>query len=549
MERKQIVVAACLSCLIGMPMYAAAKEPKSITLTEIGRYSAGASTVADEPRTEIVAFDPATTRLFSVNLNLRQLDVLDLSNPATPVLAQSVPLGGKPNSVAAHDGIVAVAVEGAQKTDAGNVQFFNTSGALLNKLTVGALPDMVTFSPNGRWLLVANEGEPSSYNNNPVPSVDPEGSVSIIDMKHDVTSLTQLDVRTATFSQTIPQVNPSSIRVYGPNATFAQDMEPEYITVSHDSKTAWVVLQENNAIAILHITSATFTKLVGLGFKDHKLAANKLDASDRDVPGSSNNGIINIRNWPVSGIYEPDSIANYRVKGDTYLVMANEGDTRDYPPGFTEEVRVGALSLDASSFASQGYPDVSTTTGLRNNDNLGRLTVTNTLGNTDADTDFEQLYVPGGRSFSIRRADGSLVFDSGDEFEQRTAELVPTLFNSQGDAASFDTRSDNKGPEPEALALGKVSGRMYAFIGFERTGGVIVYDISNPKAPIFTTYVTTAPTDLAPEGMIFIKKKDSPTHRPLLVVSHEVSNTITIFEIQKDDGDDDNDEDDEDNED
>ncbi len=161
MEGRQIVAAACLSCLIGTPILAAAKEPKSIALTEIGRYSAGASTVADEPRTEIAAFDPATKRLFSVNLNLRRLDVLDLNNPASPVLAQSVSLGGKPNSVAVHDGIVAVAVEGAQKTDLGSVQFFNASGALLNKLTVGALPDMLTFSPDGRWLLVANEGEPS----------------------------------------------------------------------------------------------------------------------------------------------------------------------------------------------------------------------------------------------------------------------------------------------------------------------------------------------------------------------------------------------------
>ncbi|RPH81441.1 MAG: hypothetical protein EHM80_02345 [Nitrospiraceae bacterium] len=234
------------------------------------------------------------------------------------------------------------------------MKFFNASGTLLNTLTVGALPDMLIFSPNGKWLLVANEGEPSSYNNNPVPSVDPEGSVSLIDMTQSVTSLTQLDVRTATFSPSIPQVNPTSIRTYGPNATFAQDIEPEYITVSHDSKTAWVTLQENNAIGILDIPTATFTKIVGLGFKDHLLPENQLDASDRDMLGSSNNGIINIRNWPVLGMYEPDAIASYRVKGETYLVTANEGDTRDYPPGFTEEARVGALSLDAATFCRPG---------------------------------------------------------------------------------------------------------------------------------------------------------------------------------------------------
>ena len=422
MKFEQAIVGIGLLSVMGLPMSVEASDSKSITLKQIGRYSAGASTAPDEPRAEIAAYDPPSKRLFSINLNLRQLDVLDLSNPESQVLApvQTVPLGGKPNSVAVHDGSVAVAVAGPQKTEPGTVKFFSTSGALLNTLTVGALPDMLVFSPNGKWLLVANEGEPNSYNNNPVPSVDPEGSVSVIDLTPGVTSLTQLNVRTAMFSLAIPQENASSIRIYGPNATFAQDIEPEYITVSRNSKTAWVTLQENNAIGILDIPTATFTKLVGLGFKDHSLTGNKLDASDRDVPGASNNGIINIRNWPVFGMYEPDAIASYHVNGDTYLVTANEGDTRDYPPGFSEEARVGTLTLDAGAFATQGYSDVTTgETGLRNNDNLGRLTVTNVNGAKElaTDTEFERLYVPGGRSFSIRRANGTLAYDSGDELE------------------------------------------------------------------------------------------------------------------------------------
>jgi DNA-binding beta-propeller fold protein YncE len=206
MKFEQAIVGIGLLSAIGLPMTVEASNSKSITLKQIGRYSAGASTVPDEPRAEIAAYDPASKRLFSINLNLRQLDVLDLSNPESQVLApiQTVPLGGKPNSVAIRDGIIAVAVEGTQKTDPGTVKFFNTSGALLNTLTVGSLPDMLVFSPNGKWLLVANEGEPNSYNNNPVPSVDPEGSVSVIDMTPGVTSLTQLNVRTATFSLAIP---------------------------------------------------------------------------------------------------------------------------------------------------------------------------------------------------------------------------------------------------------------------------------------------------------------------------------------------------------
>ncbi len=540
MKTKLLLMAVSLLGLTGTSVEVEAKDSRSITLTQIGRYSAGPSTVADEPRAEITAFDPASKRLFSINLNLRQLDILDLSAPETPVPVQSVALGGKPNSVAVHHGIVAVAVEGAQKTDPGSVKFFTASGTFLKQLTVGALPDMLVFSPNGRWLLVANEGEPNNYNQ--ANSIDPDGSVSIINLRSDITSLAQSDVRTALFNGSIPQDNPSSIRIFGPNATISTDLEPEYITVSHDSKTAWVTLQENNAMAVLDIPSATFTKIVGLGFKDHLQSPNKLDASDRDVPGSSNNGIINIRNWPVLGMYQPDSIASYRVKGQTYLVMANEGDARDYT-GFAEEARVGTLSLDTAAFAAQGFPDVTNgTDGLRNNDNLGRLTVTNTLGNTDGDTEFERLYAFGARSFSIRKADGTLVYDSGDDLEQRTATLVPTIFNSNGAADTFDTRSDNKGPEPEGLVLGKIAGRTYAFIGLERTGGIMVYDISRPESPTFVTYANTAPTDLAPEGLLFIKGKDSPNGKPLLVVSHEVSNTVTIFQIEcdrEDDGDED----------
>ena len=219
-----------LFSIIGTSVTVEASDSRSIALKQIGRYSAGVSTNPDEPRAEISAFDAGSKRLFSINLNLRQLDILDLSAPETPVLVQTVPLGGKPNSVAVRRGVVAVALEGTQKTDPGSVKFFNTSGMFLNQLSVGALPDMLTFSPNGRWLLVANEGEPNSYNQ--VDSVDPEGSVSIIEIREDVTSLTQLDVRTAGFDPAIPQENASSIRVFGPNAPLAKALEPAYIPAS-----------------------------------------------------------------------------------------------------------------------------------------------------------------------------------------------------------------------------------------------------------------------------------------------------------------------------
>jgi hypothetical protein len=538
------IVALLGSTLLGLPKAVQADKKdkdtkREITLTQIGRYEAGTCTPACT-RAEIAAYDPATRRLFAINANQLRLDVLDISTPINPAPAfPPIPLGIGllPNSVAIHDGIVAVAMQVADpnKTMPGVVKFFDTDGNLLNQVTVGALPDMLVFSSNGRWLLVANEGEPSSY---VTPSLltDPEGSVSIIDMRGGAALLTQDDVRTATFDDSIPKINESSIRIYGPGATLAQDLEPEYIAVSHDSQTAWVTLQENNAIAILDIEKGEFTRLVGLGFKDHSQRGSGLDASDRDLEvdnGPLKDG-VNIKNWPVFGIYEPDAIASYRVKGETYLVMANEGDTRADWPGFNEEVRVGAVEEDTNVplyvLDPAAFPN---STDLKQAANLGRLTVTKATGDKDNDGDFERIMVPGARSFSIRKRDGSLVFDSGEQFEQKIAALVPDLFNSDGTAASFNTRSDNKGPEPEGVAIGKVFGRTYAFIGLERAGGIMVYDISDPERPFFVDYANTSSTDISPEGILFISEEDSPNGRPLLVVSHEISNTTTIFEISK----------------
>jgi DNA-binding beta-propeller fold protein YncE len=502
---KPIGLAALLCIAICSPAVSA-QRVKQISLTPIGRYSAGPGIES----AEIAAYDPATKRIFSINPALSQVDVLDIADPTNPTLAFTFAVNGRPNSVAFHEGVLAVAVENSPKTDPGFVQLFDTEGTLLNTVTVGALPDMLTFTPNGRRLLVANEGEPSDDY-----SIDPEGSVSIINLKAGAGNLTQDDVRTATFNDAIAKLNASSIRQYGPDATLAQDLEPEYITISRDSKTAWITLQENNAIAVLDVEAGVFTQLVGLGFKDHSLPDNGLDASDRD-------GGINIANWPAFGIYQPDAIDSYRLGKETYLVMVNEGDTRAFA-GFNEEARVSALTLDPTVFPNAEI--------LKEDANLGRLTVTNATGDTDGDGDFDQILVPGGRSFSIRTTQGELVFDSGDQFEQITRREVPELFNSNGTSDTFDTRSDNKGAEPEALVLGKAFGRTYAFIGLERTGGILVYDISDPFKPSFVHYVNTSPDDISAEGLLFVDEKDSPNGNPLLIVSHEISSTTTIFEI------------------
>lgn len=479
---------------------------------------------------EISAFDSGSDHLFVVAGST--VEIYNVSNTGTLTLAGSLTTGftppagtqAIPNSVAVKNGIVAVAYAiqntstNAQQT--GQVSFYNASnGNFLNSVAVGALPDMLTFTPDGTKVLVANEGEPNSYGQ--ANSVDPEGSVSIINIAGGVANATVAQASFTSFNSQIATLKAAGVRITGPGSTVAKDLEPEYIAVSPDGQTARITLQENNAIAILDIASATITDILPLGAKNYNLPGNGLDASDRDLTSSS--GKINIQNWPVFGLYQPDAIASFTANGQTYYITANEGDSRDYT-GFSEEIRVGAAGyvLDPTVF-----PNAAT---LKQNTNLGRLTVTNATGDTDGDGDFDRIEAFGGRSFSIWNASGNQIFDSGDQFEQITATKVPILFNSDGAADTFDTRSDNKGPEPEGVAIGVINNRTYAFIGLERTGDVIVYEVTNPNKPSFVQYINT-PEDTAIEGLTFVSAAESPTGKPLLVTTAEVSKTVAVFEV------------------
>lgn len=482
---------------------------------------------------EIPAFDPASDRVYVVAasiVNVYQM-AADGSLSALPSLAPgfAVPAGkvAAPNSVAIKGGIVAVAYEIKDATtnahEPGRVSFFNAAdGSFINAVTVGYLPDMLTFSPDGKKVLVANEGEPNSYGQ--ATSFDPEGSVSIIDLSAGVAAATVANAGFASFNGQAASLKAAGVRIFGPGATVAQDLEPEYITITPDGSTAIVTLQEANAAAVIDIATATVTTIAPLGTKDFNLPGNGFDASDRDVNGTAaGGGKINIQNWPVKGMYQPDAIANFTVGGVTYYITANEGDSRAYT-GFSEEVRVGDASyvLDPTAF-----PNAAT---LKLPANLGRLQLTNASGDTDGDGDFDVIMAFGGRSFTIWDPVGTPVYDSGDKLERITATRTPTVFNSDGTAASFDTRSDNKGPEPEGVVTGVIGGRTYAFVGLERVGDVMVFDVSNPRAPEFVQYINT-PEDVAVEGLVFVSAADSPTGKPLLITAAEVSNTVAVFEI------------------
>ncbi len=497
------------------------------------------STVTSSNGAEISAFDPINDRIFTVAGPAFEYYTLDVNGAISA--STNVPFGFTssgnnilPNSVAIRNGIVAVSYAIQNTTTLaqlpGVVAFYNANDAsFISQVTVGYLPDMVTFNPDGTKVLTANEGEPNSYNQ--AASFDPEGSVSIIDVSGGFVAPTVVTAGFTSFNAQIATLKAAGVRIYSPSAdianvngafaTVAEDLEPEYITFNADGTKAIITLQEANAVAELDMATSTITQILPLGLKDHNLPGNGLDASDQDGPNAGK--IINIQNWPIKGMYQPDAIASFIVAGNTYYITANEGDSRAYT-GFNEEVRVGnaAYVLDPTIF-----PNGAT---LKQNANLGRLQLTNATGDTDGDGDFDEIHALGARSFTIWNSSLGKVFDSGDQLEQITSSLSAASFNSDGTAASFDGRSDNKGPEPEAVTTGMVNGILYAFVGSERTGDIFVYDISNPMAPVFKQYINTL-ADLGVEGLIFVSATDSPTGKALVISSAENSKTVSVYEF------------------
>ncbi|MCH1868515.1 choice-of-anchor I family protein [Nocardioides sp. CFH 31398] len=516
-------------------------DDAALSVEPLGTYRTG---VFDQSAAEIVHFHAATQRLFVVNALSGALDVLDASDPADPtketsLLASDVPGlpddGVTANSVAVReDGLLAVALEAPVKTDPGWIAFADAESLdWLGYVQVGALPDMVTITDDGERAVVANEGEPADDY-----SVDPEGSVAVVELPTGLTAPVQDDVRTAdfhAFEQGGSRPLPSGVRVFGPEVgegfRVSRNLEPEYVTT--DGPTAYVALQENNAVAVVDLDGAEVTDLLPLEPVDHSAEGHGLDTSDRD-------GEVAIEPRPVQGLPMPDGIESYTAGGTTYLVTANEGDAREWGD-YAEPERAGDLTVCADSPAA----------GLLGDTELGRLNVTTASGYDEAGACYAELYSFGSRSFSVWTTDGERVFDSADAFEQLTAEAVPDFFNSAHDTTTFDTRSDDKGPEPENLDVGRVGGRTYAFVGLERIGGLMVFDVTDPADSAFVTYVNNRDFsvsvgdaedpeavldqagDLGPEGVEFIGAADSPTGAPLVAVGNEVSGTTTIFGVDR----------------
>ena len=565
----------------------AQKHEQHLSLVEAGRYQ---SNIFDQSAAEIVTFDKTTKQTFVVNAQSGKIDVIDSLDIDKPTLFKNLDIkadikqhlkkqAGAANSVDVYNGLLAVAIEAQVKTDNGWVAFYNTKDlSFVSAYELGALPDMLTFTPNGKQLVVALEGEPSAGNY----AIDPEGEIAVIDIEwHNEslnTHITRLDF--TDFNKTGKRFNelPKGIMLNGYRATISQDIEPEYIAVNQDNSKAFVALQENNAIAIIDLVSKKIQRIMPLGFKDHLQKGNEIDGNDKDKQAL-------LTNQPLLGMYQPDSIATTRINGIDYLITANEGDDRSdwvadlsqtecekglfyyhiednncaddikLKDAFDTEIyspKADAATLDLSHFAEGG-----TLASTVNRMNFSH-SLTAQHGDLDGDGKIDRLLTFGGRSFSIWDINKStMVFDSGSDFERITAEVYGSDFNQSHNKLKAENRSAKKGPEPEALTTGVIDGKTYAFIGLERMGGIMVYDISQPSEAKFIQYLnsrdmTVDPSDnkqkntqgittyqvdagdLGPEGIKFVEAKASPTGTPILIVGNEVSGTTRFYRINLD---------------
>lgn len=549
--RPALLGATALLALATAAPALAAPAGDGVTLTPRGTHVTGQF---DESAAEIVAHDPRSQRYFVVNALSGAVDVLDARDPDAPTKLRDLTVAGlesadgstidaaaQVNSVSVQDGLLAAAVEAGDKTSPGWVAFFRTRGkvAFLGAVRTGVQPDNLTFTPDGSRVVTANEAEPADDF-----SADPAGSVGVVDVDRALAGR-QAASRLAGFRAFEGDALPEGVRVYGPDVAVpdgqrpagrvARNLEPEYVTVDATSRTAYVTVQEANTVAAVDLRRARVQELMPLGTKDWASSGAGFDASDRD-------GAADLRRWEVSGLYLPDSIASYRVRGTTYLVTANEGDAREWGDYVDSE----RLADSRYPLCEDVFPDAGT---LLADEALGRLNVSDEDGirGQGEAACREEIVSLGGRSFSIWTTDGERVYDSGSRFEVLLAGGAggtdpAVAFNATNDDNdSFDNRSDDKGPEPEGLALGRVGGRTYAFVGLERVGGVMTFDVTAPRRARFVDYVndrdfsadaaTPEAGDLGPEGLAFVSRQDSPVRRPLVAVGNEISGTTTVFSV------------------
>ncbi|MDF2869438.1 MAG: alkaline phosphatase-like protein [Anaerocolumna sp.] len=495
---------------VSAPVYGVKNEDSKLTIEKTASYDSGVVN-EDGGSAEIVKYNKDNQKYYVINGTTGNLDVVPRAISAKGFSVnlkaelESLIHGftyGDMTSVDVNTelDVIAVGVQGAATDDDSLIAFISYEGNLLKTVTAGKQVDMVAFTPDGKKLLSANEGEPrDGYG---AETTDPKGSVTIVDLSNGVENASVQNVTFDSMDAKRADLIAAGV-IIKKNTMPSVDFEPEYIAVDKNSKYAYVSLQEANAIATLDIEKGEFTAVKSVGFKDHNLTANALDLAK--------DGKIGITNQNVYGIYMPDGITVYDHEGKTYLLTANEGDSRDWE-GYSNESKIKIEGKSVTAFDTSDYDGVDTS----------------------------KTYIFGGRSFSIYdAATMEQIYDSGSDFEKITAEYLPDYFNCSNDDNVMDDRSGKKGPEPESVVTGVVGDSIYAFVGLERIGGIMAYDITDPGAPLFVNYINSRDFtqkiagDDSPEGLCFVAGSDSYSGKAEVFAAFEVSGTVGIYQLEE----------------
>lgn len=470
---------------------------------------------------EISDFMPDKKLLFVVG-GEKVLEIVDLKNPAFPKKVAEVKIPGNASSVSVHGNLVAVSLIEDEAWKGGQVQVMNYGDSLevLGTYRVCSQPDMIKWTPDGKNLLVACEGSPSDDF-----AEDPEGGVGILSVTEaSAAAWTRPELNVARFDNLdTTALKASGVRVTGTQG-FVRSLEPEYITVSEDSRTAWVSLQENNALAKVDVATKKVAAVYPLGYVDHSKAGSGLDAvSDKE---------IRIENYPLRGLRQPDGIASFSLGGKNYVLTANEGAPVNDYKAWTDETTPAMLAqqevLDRKVFTDSLLKELQNLT-------VSALERCNRAPDKTPNGKCPYLYTFGGRSVSLfDGSNGKLLWDSGDLFERATARIAPDYFNwnSKKTKVKMDSRSSDKGCEPENVTVGVVNHKRYVFVGLERTGGVAVFDMTNLDAPVLVDLLVD-PLERGPEGILFISADNSPVAgQALLIVGFEYSKSLAIYRVK-----------------
>ena len=504
-----------------------------LSLQQTGRYDSGI-TNADGGVIEIVDYNNQTGWAYAVNgqsgklvaIALKDieskdkvdlLDGNDIDIKSIVEKADSSFVYGDMTSVSvSHDGkYLALAIQAANYKDNGRVALFEchedgTIG-LLKIIEVGVQPDMVVYTNDDTQILTANEGEPR----NGYTSTDPKGTVSIINTKTFEANHVGFE---AFDSQEARQKLVDQGIVIKKGTKPSEDFEPEYIAVS-DTK-AYITLQENNAIAIIDLKTQKIESVMSVGYEDYSKVSVDIDKKDGKYAPQTYNSL--------RGIRMPDALSVYTVDGVDYIVTANEGDSRKWGD-YTNEKEVNF----GKGKTSPTEKITSENSGL-----TGKVVFFDSSDYDGLDNDKDYLF--GGRSSTIFKVEGNTmkeVFTTGNDFEAVTAKYIPDHFNCSNNDITIDNRSGKKGPESESVTIGKIGEKTFAFVGLERVGGVVVYDITTPEKATYVNYINSRDftSDIAgddsPEGMKFISSEQSKTGEPQLLVAYEVSGTLGAYDL------------------